>query len=44
LAEIAPGNFRGHYSVDRRQKAWFLSATSVGGACGAHARQFNLAM
>jgi hypothetical protein len=26
LAEIAPGNFGGHYSVGRRQKAWFLPA------------------
>src|SRR5262249_46561124 len=26
-AEIACGNFSGHYSVDRRQKAWFLPAT-----------------
>src|SRR5215510_3520577 len=30
LAEIAPGNFRGHYSVVRRQKAWFLPAAHTG--------------
>jgi hypothetical protein len=24
LAEIAPGNFRGHHFVVRQQKAWFL--------------------
>jgi hypothetical protein len=35
MAEIACGNFSGHYSVDRRQKAWFLPAAPVGGACGA---------
>jgi hypothetical protein len=35
LAEIAPGNFGGHYCVARRQKAWFLPAASVQGACGA---------
>jgi hypothetical protein len=28
LAEIACGDFSGHYSVGRRQKAWFLPATS----------------
>jgi hypothetical protein len=26
LAEIACGDFSGHYFVARRQKAWFLSA------------------
>jgi hypothetical protein len=26
LAEIAYGNFSGHHSVARRQKAWFLPA------------------
>jgi hypothetical protein len=35
LAEIAPGNFRGHYFVGRRQKAWFLPAAPMQGACGA---------
>ena len=24
MVEIACGNFHGHYSVDRRQKAWLL--------------------
>src|SRR5262249_10259367 len=37
LAEIAPGNFSGHYSVGRGQKAWFLPAAHAEGACGAHA-------
>jgi hypothetical protein len=32
LAEIAPGNFRGHYFVGRGQKARFLSAASAEGA------------
>jgi hypothetical protein len=40
LAEIAPGNFRGHYFVARRQKARFLPAAPARGACGALARQF----
>jgi hypothetical protein len=26
LAEIACGDFSGHYFVDRRQKAWLLPA------------------
>jgi hypothetical protein len=29
LAEIACGNFSGHYFVGRRQKAWFLPATAL---------------
>jgi hypothetical protein len=37
LAEIAPGNFRGHYFVARRQKAWFLPAAPMRGAYGASA-------
>jgi hypothetical protein len=37
LAEIAPGNFRGHCSVGRRQKARFLPAAPMQGACGASA-------
>jgi hypothetical protein len=37
LAEIAPGNFRGHYFVDRGQKARFLAATPLEGACGVQA-------
>jgi hypothetical protein len=35
LEEIAPGNFLGHYFVDRHQKAWFLLAAAAEGACGA---------
>jgi uncharacterized protein len=48
LAEIAGGNFGGHHSAARWQKAWFLPATLVGGASGAHAgnsmRAFGLFM
>jgi hypothetical protein len=29
------GNFSGHYSVARGQKAWFLPVASMQGACGA---------
>jgi hypothetical protein len=37
LAEIACGNFSGHYFVAHRQKAWFLPAALTEGACGASA-------
>jgi hypothetical protein len=39
LDEITCGNFIGHYSVAREQKAWFAGARSLavqpGCACGA---------
>jgi hypothetical protein len=37
LDEITCGNFIGHYSVVREQKAWFLPATPAGRAFGASA-------
>jgi hypothetical protein len=37
LDEITCGNFIGHYSVAREQKAWFLPAAQAGGAFGASA-------
>jgi hypothetical protein len=37
LDEITCGNFIGHYSVAREQKAWFLLAAQAEGACGASA-------
>jgi hypothetical protein len=41
LAEIAPGNFRGHYFVARQQKASFLPAAPMQGACGASSGNFR---
>jgi hypothetical protein len=41
LAEIAPGNFRGHHFVDRWQKASFLPAAVAEGACGASAQPIS---
>jgi hypothetical protein len=37
LDEISCGNFIGHHSVAREQKAWFLLAVQAEGACGAPA-------
>src|SRR5215468_10001058 len=40
---MAPDNCSGHYLVDRRQKARFLPAALVDGACGALAEELSAA-